>query len=79
MSKVDAISNKRTYVDNDFEKKSLSPSDKDLKKNKRMFDEALQYGLSNTPIKTAYLPDIGGAGLGNLLNGKGTGQAATQV
>ena len=44
---------------------------------KKFEEELLQSGLSGTPIKTAYMPDIGN--IGGLLGGKGSGQAATQV
>ncbi|CCY62380.1 MAG: hypothetical protein ACLSA2_04025 [Candidatus Gastranaerophilaceae bacterium] len=53
------------------------PVDANNKKVKKFEEELLQSGLSGTPIKTAYMPDIGN--IGGLLGGKGSGQAATQV
>ena len=44
----------------------------------KKFQEELAGQLSGRPMQVAYLPDLGGA-IGGLLNGKGSGQAATQV
>ncbi len=46
-------------------------------KKTKKFEEELAGQLSGIPIRTAYMPDIGN--IGGLLNGKGSGQAATQV
>lgn len=47
-----------------------------LKKTKKFQDELIGQ-LSGRPMQVAYLPDLGN--IGGLLNGKGSGQAATQV
>ena len=46
-------------------------------KKTKKFEEELSGQLSGRPMQVAYLPDLGN--IGGLLNGKGSGQAATQV
>ena len=46
-------------------------------KKVKKFEDELAGQLAGKPMQVAYMPDIGN--IGGLLNGKGSGQAATQV
>lgn len=45
-------------------------------KKVKKFEDELAGQLAGKPMQVAYMPDMG---IGGLLNGKGSGQAATQV
>ncbi len=45
-------------------------------KKVKKFEDGLAGQLAGKPMRVAYMPDMG---IGGLLNGKGSGQAATQV
>lgn len=46
-------------------------------KKVKKFEDELAGQLAGKPMQVAYMPDI--SNIGGILNGKGSGQAATQV